>query len=579
MDAGGLAQMTFQNFHSNGALGIPGSGFASKGKGSHIKRLSMPPPKLETPSAHDQGNNNPAPTPRTSRSHLLAGLRTAPKSPAFPPSAPPNQLQHQVGLDGSRFAEHENVQPIPMAAPKTAVGNDFQKPMPQQRHSYAMNTLNNTPQLYSMPEQVLAPPAVSIGNGQGDEQMDPELYAELCATNMYLAQQQQRLQQQLINVTAAAQQFQGLSMNEQQSLGQPQYGATQMTPSMRFGNHMNNGMQPVITPVAGAQPGLYSIYNPSTGQQTLFFDPSAQQLPNVSSPCSSPEVRSPSSSNVPRYQPRVTPPPLSTSTPNNIPRTLSPPKVSASPPQDSPSLPPPSANAFRRGHNKAKSMISSVNTDASTPGGDTPKTSVPRSAGFPQTPLTGSFGPGQNRAGEHPVRQPRGPPPLEELKEKPTSKYEGGQNFATRRRRRAVHSLVRAGMERRGARGSASAGSAETMTPVSESEITFSFSSDNDSDSLGSGVLSGKPSLGSLRAAASGAIGSERKGFRSRSRERDSLDSQFTVSSFSSDDGPVNVGKPVEVTRDIPEFKGAGEVRKTPMLVLTSAEKRKTSMF
>jgi len=131
------------------------------------------------------------------------------------------------------------------------------------------------------------------------------------------------------------------------------------------------------------------------------------------------------------------------------------------------------------------------------------------------TPLTGTFGPGQGRAGEHPLRQPAGPPPFEELQAKPTSKHEGSKNFATRQRRRALNTLVRAGLERRvgsgsspraESSGSVPSGSAGSTTPVSDSELTFSVPSDNDSDS----GLSGQPSFGSLKGLATAAIGSER---------------------------------------------------------------------
>src|SRR5208282_3704792 len=123
-------------------------------------------------------------------------------------------------------------------------------------------------------------------------------------------------------------------------------------------------------------------------------------------------------------------PPLEASLSPSTSRARSPPKSTPSPPQDVEPLPPPSANAFRRGHKKSLSfnLGFKANNDA---------------------PMTGSFGPGQARAGEHPIRQPRGPPLLQELEEKPTSKHEGSKNFATRQRRRAVHDLVRAGRERR----------------------------------------------------------------------------------------------------------------------------------
>ena len=193
--------------------------------------------------------------------------------------------------------------------------------------------------------------------------------------------------------------------------------------------------------------------------------------------------------------------------------------------------------------------------------------------------MSGTFGPGQARAGEHPIRQPRGPPSLEELVAKPTAKHEGSKNFATRQRRRAVHNLVRAGLERRGAsRGSGSVDSLGSMTPASECEISFSVSSDNDTDSIGSGSgsLSGKPSLGSLRAAANGAIGSERKELKERSRERNLTDNtNFTTASISSDEGATIGGRLVEVKAE--ESKAVDERRRMPLLVLNQAEKRKSS--
>jgi hypothetical protein len=116
------------------------------------------------------------------------------------------------------------------------------------------------------------------------------------------------------------------------------------------------------------------------------------------------------------------------------------------------------------------------------------------------------------------------------------------------------------------------------MTPVSENEVSFAFSSDNDTDSVGSGSLSGKPSIGSLRAAANGAIGSEREKRKEQSLERRSVDSQFTATSVSSDEGASVGGKLLEVKMDVLEADNM-QRRKTPMLVLSSAEKRKTTLF
>ena len=562
--------MTYNpNFFNNG-LGVPTSGYASRGKGSHIKRLSVAPP-ANISTINETLQSQPNPTPRTSRSHLLAGLRTAPKSPTFPTSAPPTQLQQHFGLESSRYAGNENSQPG-RGMPQTATGASFPT------NTYNRYSTNNERQMYSRPEQVLAPPAISVVGEQGDSQMDPNLYAELVATNQYLAQQQMRLQQQLINVTAAAQQFQEMNINSNNNFGQQlqyvQSPVMPMTPSMSLYNQqLQNGLQPVIQPVPN-QPGLYSVYNPMTGQHGYFMDQSAQQNQYASqAPIPNQDLSHSPPPPTPTFRAQVSPPPESTLTPLCAYRSGTPPKTTPSPPQDVNPLPPPSANAFRRGHKKSFSSISGLNSIPSLQS-DGLKSGVPKSAGFPQTPMTGTFGPGQARAGEHPIRQPRGPPSLEELIAKPTTKCEGSKNFATRQRRRAVHNLVRAGMERRVAsRGSGSIDSVGSMTPSSEKEITFSISSDNDSDSNNSrsGSLSGKPSIGSLRAAANGAIGSERKELKERSRERSSVDSSYTSSSISSEESSLIGGKLAEVRVE--------ERRKTPLLVLTNAEKRKSSVF
>jgi hypothetical protein len=243
-------------------------------------------------------------------------------------------------------------------------------------------------------------------------------------------------------------------------------------------------------------------------------------------------------------------------------RSASPPKKSNTPPQDVVPLPPPSANAFRRGHKKNLSSLA-VDASAGTPEG--PRSALVRPVGFPATPMTGTFGPGQARAGEHPVRQPRGPPSIEDLKEKPTTKHEGSKNFATRQRRQAVGNLVRAGIGRRTTQRSGSG----SVSPDSEAFP----SSDNDSDSVhssGSGSLSGRPSIGSLRAVANGAIGSERKASKDRSCDRASINRSYTADSVSSDDGSIGGGL-VEVR--------PAEQRRMPKLILTSAEKRKSTMF
>ena len=543
--------MTYQPHNSfNTGLGVPSSGFSSR-RGSQTKRLSVAPPSNISTIAEQQQNVSSG--PRTSRSHLLAGLRTAPKSPTFPISAPPTQVQQPYRRQDSP----ENSQ-YGRGIPHTAVGGSF--PSSQR---FAMN---GNGQMYALP-QILAPPTLQFGGTSDDQSLDPEYYAELMATNQYLAQQSQRLQQQLLDLTAAQQQMQSMNLNG--GMGQQQqYNPSSIALNNGFYNQqLQNGLQPVVSPVPGT-PGLYTVYNPMTGQQGYVMDNSVQQQATTQSQSLGTELSHSPPPTTPTFRAQVTPPPensLPARTLSASPPRLSPPKSTFSPSADVNPLPPPSANAFRRGHAKGLSSVTGNVMNAQ----DGPKSGVPKSAGFPQTPMTGTFGPGQNRAGDHPTRQPRGPPSLEELVDKPTSKHEGSKNFVTRQRRRAVHNLVRAGLDRRAlSRGSNSIDS--IGTPSSECDITFSISSsDNDSDSAasGSGSSSGRPSP----------IGSERKEMKARSRDRNSTGTPFTTASLSSDDGTTVGGQMVEVKMEGNE--NMSDRRRAPLLVLTNAEKRKSAIF
>lgn len=562
MDAGGLASMSYNNFPASNGLGIPNSGFAARrANGLNVKRLSFEPSKTY------ESQDNGAPTPRTSRSHLLAGLRTAPKSATtgtYPSTAPPTQLKHNLGLSGSIYADNN----------KENFGGQKTAGLATQQFGYGQSN-----QMYSVPEQVLAPPEIMVDE-HGQDQMDPNLYAQLVATNLYLAEQQQRLQQQLINVQAAAQQFGGLNLGMGQM--QQQFATPPITPQNMYQQQVKQNMQPIITPVAGAQPGIYSYYNPLTGQQSYFMDQTAQQT-QYNEQAQTAQYSPPQQPGTPRFQ--VSPPPQSDAP--SFTRSISPPKKSISPPQDVTPLPPPSAGAFRRGHRKANSMA--VSTDIPVTENGPKSAMLPKSMGFPQTPIsaTTGFGPGQARAGEHPVRQPRGPPSLDELKAKPTAKFEGSKNFATRTRRSAVHNLVRAGLERRRGPGSSSG----SLSPVSEhGDLTFSVPSDNDSDSgrsvrSGSGSLSGRPALPSSRSSQHGAIGSDRPSSRSKesSLERKSiasLNSNFTSASISGDEGSVGGSFAAIFKNSGKKLEAQDSQRKAPMLVLTSAaEKRKSSIL
>ena len=564
MDTGGLAQMTYNNNNNNsmsintGSLGAPGSGFASRGKGAHIKRLSVPHP------SNLEQRDEAVSTPRTSRSHLLAGLRTAPKQPSTPSTAPLHGMNglgsHNSGGYGNSFSGN-----IPQTATATGFGNHSKG---NHNVNGAYNGVSSQHPMYSLPEHILAPPAIEQILGDNGEPMDDGLYAELMSQNLFLAAQQQRLQQQLATVTAAAQQLQNLNLggnsNIQQQLLSP--GISNMSFYQQQAQH---GMQPVVQPIAG-KPGMYSVYNPMTGQQNIVMD-STMQVPEtpLSAFPSTTQLNSPMDP-PPTFRAEVSPPPESRHSPVNRQSSTSPPSNRMpTPPRRSPPLPSSNSNnnsAIRRDHKKGLSVavkFNNLNNNHNQSG----RAGTPKSAMFPPTPATATFGPGQGRAGEHPIRQPRGPPPLEELASKPTSKCEGSKNFVTRQRRQAIHSLVRARMERRGEpRDSGHSSSGGNVTPSSETDFALSAS---DGDESGTGTantsLSGKPSLGSLRAAANGAIGSERK-------EKDLAFRNKTGSS-----GPLYSSVSANADHEAGQQGRLPQRRKMPMLVLSSAEKRKNS--
>jgi len=555
--AGGLAQMTYNpNNGFGGGIGLPGSGFASRGKAANIKRLSVAPPPSDEEVAQ---------APRTSRSHMLAGLRTQARSGAVPETAPATQL---------RFPESQANQTSQQSQPpQTAMASSFGNSLsvPSQHHGGPRG------HQYT-PSQVLSPPAIQLQAEDGEAQMDPALYEELVRTNEYLAHQQLRLKQQLIAVTQAAN---TMGISNQQYTQQQQMMAQGMAQGMGLYNQqMQQGLQPVVQPVP-EQPGLYQVYNPMTGQISYMFDQNAQQFGygSVQSTMrqelsSSPPPPTPTfKSNFQSQEPAV---PQHTTASNW--RSQSPPKASTSPPQDTVPLPPPSANAFRPGHKKMMSLAQSGTPTSASALSSSLET--PRNSSFKQALAQGNFGPGQHREGDHPIRQPRGPPSLEELKEKPTTKFEGSKNFATRRRRGALKNLVQRGLERRGA---STEGSVASLSPTSERDEMMFPVSESDADSVrsGSASLSGKPSLGSLRSTSfTKAIGSERKEKQiseaSRERKR-SVDSGFTTVSMSGDEGNAVGGNLVEIRGDEPQ---AQEKRKSTLLLhLANAEKRRNPLL
>lgn len=543
IDAGGLAHMAYNNnngFPSNG-LGAPGSGFGGRSR-LNSKRLSVAlPPKVSSISENQVDN----PTPRTSRSHLLAGLRTQPKTPAVPASAPYHQTEHQgQGFAASKWTNQSYGNGYNQAIPQTASAASFDL-----GNQYAMNAGR---QMYSLPEQVLAPPSMY---DQLDE-MDPAVLQQMQMTSLYLAQRQQQLQQQLASLTATTH---GLNLNSNmQRNAFQQVPMTPQTPQDYYGQHQVQA--PMEVP---GQPGVYLVYNPAIQGYSYVIDQNAQQQAQTSM---SPVQQNQSAFSPPKYDAptpsfNVTPPPTERSTPSNT-RSFTPPKKAPSPPaalEHVEPLPPPSATAFRRGHKKASSLA--INPFAAA--GDGPKTASAATFGtqrsaFPPTPMTGTFGPGAARAGEHPMRQPRGPPPLEELTVAPTSKHEGSKNFATRQRRRALDSLMKAGIGRRGVSRSSDG------SPVSEGEYNFTISEESDEIA----------SVGSAGSRKMSPIGSEMKEKRS---SQGSTDGYFGLSSASSSEGEDTGVFKQPQTPATPTAAAPGGDRKKMMLgVLSAAEKRRS---
>ncbi|KAH6874767.1 hypothetical protein B0T10DRAFT_415055 [Thelonectria olida] len=556
--------MSSNGFTPSNGLAMPSGGLAARRGGQNVKPLSF-----DTIN-QSKDKDNGAPTPRTSRSHLLAGLRTAPKSasaasfgPQSPTTTAPSQQFARNSMAGNAYGMGQDsiYNPPKTAFPQYGGHNSFNSAMSQQ---------------YTV-DQVLAPPELPIDE-QAQEQMDPNLYAQLVTTNMYLAQQQQRLQQQLMSLQAAAQQFHQLNLNnpqltqQQLALIEQQQQLNNMRQQLSLAAISQQNQQ--AQQVQQSQQAQQIYFNPMTGQcyvensgQVQMASPYAEQpqTPGFSG-FQQQQHQHQQQQGTPSVQ--VSPPVESQPFPF---RSNSPPKRYESPTEVTP-LPPPSANAFRRGHKKASSLAPVNSALAASVSSDAPKSAGPKTASFPMTPLTGGYGPGQARAGEHPIRQPRGPPSLDELKAKPTAKYEGSKNFAARTRRSAVHNLVRAGMERRKGTGS----SCGSMSPVSEAaEESTTPITDNESDSghSGSGSLVGEMDCYNSRNTTSvtwGAIGSDRPSSRQKGRKSSGSVGSTGSASESESSSFANVFKNGAL-RAAKAQESADHQRKAPRLVLTKS--------
>ena len=517
--AGGLAQMTYNNL--NGNMGLPNNGLSSRG--ANMKRLT-----ISAPSPNDEV----AQAPKSSRAQLLSGLRTQKNNATIPGTAPATQTHFSGVRKPSPPAEANH-----LAVPQTATAASFGQ------NNQSLNVPGVGPRGHHYtPSQVLSPPSITLESEEADGQVDPSYYQELVRMNQHLAQQQERLKQQLVAVTQQAQQ---MGLNPQQA----QYYAQMMAQQAGlYSQQVQMPQQQLVEAVPG-QPGLFIITNPVTGQQQYYFDQNsaAQQMAygmdlnyNDQNLSHSPPPATPT------YNKSFEPATNNHAKSNNW-RSVSPPKHTATPPTDEPvALPPQGANAWRPGHKKTSSLM---------------PTSTPTVAEAPKpAPVQqGNFGPGQNREGEHPIRQPRGPPSLDELTAKPTAKHEGSKNFASRQRRAALNNIISAGAARR------SYGS-QASSPTSErDELVFSSSAeDNDTASIRSG--------GSTQRA----IGSEKKEREEReSRERERKNSfEIETKSVSSEEGLV----------DVQSRMGAmgldnKEKRRSAILGLKGAGQRRSMMF
>ncbi|PWW78312.1 hypothetical protein C7212DRAFT_345133 [Tuber magnatum] len=471
MDAGGLAQINY--FHQQGN---PAS-FASRGKGSHLRNISVPVPSNNLSAPAD---NQTVTTPRTARSALLAGLRTAPRTPnPTPTSAPPADS----GIE-SKYSSPGSSGFVPQNARSGQSPNRYQGYLSSQGAPYPATS-----------QQLPTPPSSSPALGLNGEmfelsdETDNERYQQLLATNFILAQKQAELQAQLANSAHQVQLLQ-LQQLQLQSSGSGNFSTPPMSPG-GMGSYMQQSANaanmnagryyPIYNSIYGyyAQPQVSVDYlQQFQQQQQQQQSPPASAQSENSSPVYQPHQQQQSQQQQTQLQEKQSPT-LNASTGRSG-RSRSPPKLTLNQPTNS--------SGFKRGHRKASSLSTCVNVsnlDIAEP----PKTSLPKIT--PTTPMTATFAPG-HASGSHPVRQPRGPPAIEELKAKPTNKDGGSKNFATRQRRRAVFKLVTAGMERRTAR-SASSSIGGTMTPVSENE----GSGFEDAESVSS--LSGRASRASIR--------------------------------------------------------------------------------
>ncbi|KAF3932430.1 hypothetical protein ABW20_dc0106401 [Dactylellina cionopaga] len=450
---------------SNGML--PNSFGSSRSKADGMKGL--PTPSLPTISTslydevHSPASSASTTTRASGRAQLLAGLRTAPKTPvgaengnvarSFDGDIYGDSSQANIGLlfnRADRAFGHEisrNVQlysngPVNLA--RSVVSQEH-------FHGLPFNNFGGLP----------TPPTSSTYSYQPETDYDPNFYADLITRNISLAQQQQLAQHMRMTHQAQHSQHQIQPTHVQSPIAQSS-GTPPISPGV---------YAPTISNHQAIHP-FYSVYSPINTQYNYVPHQSRNAQTTLRS------------SVIPEHNPAMTlasqsslsssPPPTESVTRTSSSRSSPSPTrdfVSHTTTKKTPS-PPPSVPTFRRGHKKCISLSGCTSSNPALADGG-PKTSIPKFFNVPSTPLNSTFG----GRGDHPVRQPRGPPALEEILAKPSAKVEGSKNFSSRQRRRALTKLVNAGMERRGTKPSVT--SAVSMMPLSEHDVVY-FAEDSD---------------------------------------------------------------------------------------------------
>ncbi|KAJ6257986.1 hypothetical protein Dda_7776 [Drechslerella dactyloides] len=457
------------------ANGMVGNGFASRGMADSRRNMAIPTLPTISTSLYDDSKTHllsPLPTSRgSSRAQLLAGLRTAPKTPMG--------AEHVNALDGSHHDDPSQVTPVDLNSPYKNQRMFTQGGRGPISHG---NMPTNMARSLLLQEQFqdmnlggfASPPTPPASTGlsyQGDVDYEAKLYADLLARNISLAQQQQLLQQMI--VSQQAQQLQ--KANQQvhavhvQPSGVPSYSAPLMSPTVyspsaarhqpSHPHNSSNSQHFYLSQQARNMHGAPQGY-PASDSMSVATLASGSQVSLSSSPATESPARTSSS--------RSSPSPTRGSPNGERPRM-----------QKTPSPPPVSLSKFRRGHKKCISLSGCNNMNPALADSG-PKTSLPRFSNVPSTPLNSTFG----GRGDHPIRQPRGPPALEEIVSKPSSKHEGSKNFSSRQRRRALTKLVNAGLERRGTKPLG-------QGPGSDSDVASHSSLNTPVDNMGRGGVDG----------------------------------------------------------------------------------------